>query len=273
MPTLVNIFRLACLFALLSAPVTAQTLTIGGTGSALEVMRQLGTRFTKDHAGVTVRVLPSLGSGGGIKALIGGEIDLAVSARDLKSKEQGQPIRATYYGRTPIAFASHRDTGLSDISSQEVLAIYQGQQSRWPDGTPVRLVLRPDSETDFRRIADQIPVLADVYEVARGIPGVPIAYNDAENVELLQSIPGSFGTVTLSQFLAEQPKLNILAFDGTEPSAENLQNGSYRVWKDYWLVTPAEPSALVAAFVEMVRSPSGQELLRQLGHDLATGPQ
>lgn len=45
----------------------AETLKIGGTGGDLGTMRQLGEAFTAKHPGVTVEVLPSLGSGGGVE--------------------------------------------------------------------------------------------------------------------------------------------------------------------------------------------------------------
>ncbi len=66
----------------------AETLKIGGTGGALGTMQILGRAFEKQHAGVSVEILPSLGSGGGIKAVLAGAIDIGLSARRLKAKER-----------------------------------------------------------------------------------------------------------------------------------------------------------------------------------------
>ena len=59
----------------------AETPKIGGTGSALGVMRFLGQEFSALQPATALTVLPMLGSGGGIKALIADTLDIAVSAR------------------------------------------------------------------------------------------------------------------------------------------------------------------------------------------------
>jgi phosphate transport system substrate-binding protein len=54
-------------------------LKIGGTGAALGTMRLLGDAIMRSRQTATIEVLPSLGSGGGIKALaalFGGEVNV-----------------------------------------------------------------------------------------------------------------------------------------------------------------------------------------------------
>ena len=58
----------------------AESLKIGGTGGDLGTIKQICKAFQKSHAGVTVDVLPSLGSGGGIKAVLAGAIDIGLNA-------------------------------------------------------------------------------------------------------------------------------------------------------------------------------------------------
>jgi ABC-type phosphate transport system substrate-binding protein len=57
----------ACCLA--AGAVPAQDFRIGGTGGALATMQQLADAYVQQHPGVRITVLPSLGSGGGIKAL------------------------------------------------------------------------------------------------------------------------------------------------------------------------------------------------------------
>ena len=71
----------------------AEMLKIGGTGGDLGTMRLLGSAFERIHGDVTVKVLPSLGSGGGIRAVQAGAIDIAVSSRPLNDKERKAGVR------------------------------------------------------------------------------------------------------------------------------------------------------------------------------------
>ena len=75
-----------CLFviaATLGSIGSAETLRIGGTGAALGPMARLGDAFQDLHPDTTIEILPSLGSGGGIKATMAGAIDIGLSSRDL----------------------------------------------------------------------------------------------------------------------------------------------------------------------------------------------
>jgi ABC-type phosphate transport system substrate-binding protein len=52
------------LVAGLSSPGAAETVRIGGTGSALRAMQILGESFGKTDPGVTVTIMPGLGGRG-----------------------------------------------------------------------------------------------------------------------------------------------------------------------------------------------------------------
>ena len=54
----------------------AETLRLGGTGSAIEMLRQVGAQFTA-ATGVKIDVVFSLGSTGAIRALADGVLDIA----------------------------------------------------------------------------------------------------------------------------------------------------------------------------------------------------
>jgi phosphate transport system substrate-binding protein len=70
------------------AAAQEQSLKIGGTGTTLGTMRLLGAAFEKANPGVSVTVLSSLGSTGGIKAATAGAIEIGVSARPLSEAER-----------------------------------------------------------------------------------------------------------------------------------------------------------------------------------------
>lgn len=79
----------------------AETLRISGTGVALGGIILLGDAFEAENPGTTIEVLPSLGSSGGIKALLAGALGLSVSSRPLKDDEKEGGAMAKIYASTP----------------------------------------------------------------------------------------------------------------------------------------------------------------------------
>jgi ABC-type phosphate transport system substrate-binding protein len=76
----------------LQLPVTASgvpaadyqgTLRIGGTGAAVSTITQVAAAFQKQYPAVRFVFPPSLGSSGGIKAVIAGALDVGLNSRPL----------------------------------------------------------------------------------------------------------------------------------------------------------------------------------------------
>ena len=62
---------------LAATAAAAQTLRLGGTGSALGMLRQVGAEFATATE-IKIDVVPTLGSTGAIRALADGKLDMAV---------------------------------------------------------------------------------------------------------------------------------------------------------------------------------------------------
>lgn len=240
---------------------SATVLQIGGTGSALGGMRLLVARFGDLHADLHMEVLPSLGSGGGIKALQAGKIGLALSARPLKDDERDQGLRAMEYCRTPIVFGTRHDNAADNITLDQVAAAYAGEEFAWPDGTPVRLVMRPATETDTKLVRSLSPALDRAVESALKGEDHYVAIDDQDNADALEQIPGSLGLITIAQIVAERRAIKALALDGAVGSTEALRAGQYTHAKSLFLIVGPHSSPALDAFVAFVGSPEGQAIL------------
>ena len=125
---------------------TAATLRFGGTGSSLGMLHQVGGEYAA-ASGVAVEVVPSLGSSGALQALAAGKLDVAVSARPLKPKEAAAGLRLVLVLRTPFVLAtSHAQP--QNLRAADLPGIFASARPLWPDGTPIRIILRPHGETD-----------------------------------------------------------------------------------------------------------------------------
>ena len=244
-------------------------IRIGGSGGALGTLQLLADAFKKIHPHASFVIVPSLGSGGGIKALQAGAIDLAVISRPLKDSERGPGILATEYARTPVVFAVAVTTNVSAITTPELVSIYAGERKTWADGQPLRLVLRPDDESDTEIVRSVSPGMNQAVTAAQARQGMIIALTDKANAESLETIPGAVGTTTLAQIISEKRGLRPLALDGDSPSLATLVNGKYGYYKTFFTVSGSWTPPSAHQFAAFVRSPAGRDILEKNGHWVA----
>jgi phosphate transport system substrate-binding protein len=261
---------LAAVFFIFPLLGQAADLTLGGTGGDLGTMQVLGEIFETVNPGSTVEVLPSLGSGGGIKAVLAGAIDLSISSRPLKDKERAKGAKATSYAKTALVFATPLSNPQIGLTRAEVIEIYAGERTTWSDGTLIRLVLRPRIDTDVQIVMVAIPGMAAATSKAAGRRGLPIGVSDQAAADLIQGVQGGMGTSSLSLILGESRPLKALALDGVAPTLASIKDGTYPMLKTFHFVIGPNPSELAQKFIAFVRSAEGTAILRRTG-DIAVG--
>ncbi len=249
----------------LTAGDKAVTIRIGGTGCALGGIKAVAQAFEKRNPGIRIKVLPSLGSGGSIKALFSGAVDIALSARRLTDAERSQGAVAIEYARTPLAFVTSKRREKIALSLEQVAAIYRGDKQRWPDGTPIRVVLRPESDTDMLYLRTMSPAMDKAVVRALRQEGMLLASTDQDNADLLGTIRGAFGACTIAQIESEKLSLSPLMLDGVMPSVATLASGAYSYSKMFSAVL-WHPNAASRRFIEFLRSAKGSAILKRTGH-------
>ncbi len=249
----------------------AETLRIGGTGSALGGIQRLADAFASQHPDFNVIVLPSLGSGGGIKALIAGNIELCVSARPLNVDETAAGLVEREYARTPLVFATRADTVTDGVTLVQVAGAYQGDITTWPNGSRLRLVMRPAGEADTAFLRTLSPEMDKAIDTAISRDDLFVAINDQDNAKALEDIRGSLGVISVGQMLSENRTLKALALSGKAGTVEALRDGSYPHAKHLYVMLGPEPSPAATAFVAFVNSAEGGRLLTEAGY-LPTAP-
>lgn len=241
----------------------AEYIKAGGTGTALGLLRQVGSAFAKE-GGVAVDVTPSLGSTGAIRALADGVIDVAVSARPLKADEAAAGLREVAVFRTPfVLVTSHADP--AGLKASDLLTMFRSDKPVWSDGSPVRPILRPRSETDTALLGAMAPGMAEAIEGARRRPDVPVAATDQDNTKLAASVPGSLTGSTLAQLVTERPDLRVVPLDGVVPTLAKLDDGSYRFAKKLHFILRTNGRPEAERFAAYLSSPAGLKALRDAG--------
>jgi phosphate transport system substrate-binding protein len=259
---------LALCAALAGPPVTgaAEVLRISGTGSAIGSIRQLAASFERSDPGVTVKLLPSVGSSGAIRAVLEGALDIGISGRALRPEERAGGLVELAYARTPFVFAAGPRVSAAGLTGPQLARIYRGELTSWDDGERIRLVLRPRTDVDTLIVRAISAELDAAMEQALGRDGLLMAATNQDCNELLARTPGSLGPSTLSQLLTEVQALRPLAWHGVAPSVRGLASGAYPLGKTLWLVVPVRPSPVAGRFLDWLRTPAAREILERTGN-------
>lgn len=254
-------FAAAVLALVAAAPAMAERVTVGGTGGALEFLRLLSAEY-RARAGVEMEVIPSMGSSGALLAAADGVLDVAVSGVPLNAEMTAKGLSVVYTIRTPfVLMTSHpKPPGMSLAG---IVQAYQSPTGVWPDGEPIRVILRPKQDSDTLLMEASFPGLADAMAAARRRPDVPIAATDQDNAMLAERTPGSLVGMTWLQAKAEKRNLRVISIDGIEPTLENFDRGLYRHGKTISFVMAAQPKPAAQRFMEFVRSSEGEDLFRR----------
>jgi phosphate transport system substrate-binding protein len=260
--------RISCVIVALAAAAStqAQEIRIGGTGAALGTMQMLAQAYAKTQPDANITVLPSMGSGGGIKAVLAGAIQIGVSSRPLSEAESKAGAAAVEYGRTPFVFATAATNKAVGITTRNLVDFYAGNVSEWPDGSKVRLVLRPISDSDSETIKAMSPAMREAKSAAEARKGMVFTVTDQDTASAIERVSGALGPTTLALLISEKRALKALTLDGVVPSAQNLANGSYPLVKQLLIVTGPKTPPEAQAFVSFVRSATGREILQKTGH-------
>lgn len=237
---------------------------IGGTGMALAAMRQVGERLRAGDPTIGVEVLPSLGTQGGLKALAEGAIDVAVVARFLTAAEKARGVAEATCLTTALVFASSHPAP-SGITKADLPGIYARAAPAWPDGRPLKILLRSRAGSENDYLIAAIPGMQTALEAAYKRSGVPVATTDQDNAQLALRTAGSFAIMTLLQINAERLNLRTVALDGVTASAEAFADKTYPLSVHVCIVLPAAPTPAAAKFVAYLTSPPGQALMQGLG--------
>jgi len=239
---------------------------VGGTGAGCGGLQILAKAYEQRHPGHQVQVLPSIGSTGGIRAVIDGKLDVGCTSRPLKPEERIPGVSEVPWATTAFVFAVPAASPAETLTLSGIEDIYAGRRIAWKDGRPIRLILRPTSDTAHLYLAGLTPGMRAALDRAHTVPGVCIGITDSEAATQLERTPGSFGTTVLGLIVSENRRLRALSVDGVPPSSPS--SPSYPFFLTLSLVyRPGRGSAATEPFIEFAQSKEGRRILAQAGYD------
>lgn len=238
---------------------------INGTGSGVALLTPLISAFQREHKNIGFDMERSLGSSASIKAVAKSALDIAVSGRPLKPAESPELLAIFEYGKTPFAVVSNRQTRIDNITVKELAAMYAGKSPRWSNGGYVRVVLRPNEDTDTRILRAISPEMDQAVTAAQARKDMLLGITDQEAFELVMKTEGAIGFMALSIPLSEPGFVNVSRLDGVQPSVRNLAAGKYPYAKSIFVVTRKDSSPAVNKFLKFLNSKKGRAIAARYG--------
>ena len=264
-PHLCGLF-LAATFAFDSQAQGPERLSIDGSTGVMPLATSLAKAFQAQNPGVIVELGKGLGTKARLQALAEGRIDIALASHGLSSGDlASQQMVAHEIARMAVVLAVNATVPVAGLAEQQVCDIYAGKTLTWNVvGGPemgIAARTRPDSEVDAEVIRAGIPCMKEL----RMAESVKVMPRSGDMANELASTAGSFGMTTMTVVEQSGGKIKPLTINGTSPSAQNVEQGVYRLARLSILVAKAAPTPAVARFLAFVRSPAGTQLIRENG--------
>jgi phosphate transport system substrate-binding protein len=244
-----------------TASVSGEQLRVSGSGTCLPLVRLL----TEDYPGTSEFVfLPGLHSGGGIKGVANGDLEIGAVSRELTAEEAALGLDYAVLSDDGLVLATHPSVTLEGLTTQQVRDIYSGVYSNWSElgGPDVPITILDRNEDESAKIILRQYVLGPDLEIT---PRAVNLYYEPDMIEGLQSTVGAIGYFSLGYGLSQGVPVRYLKLDGVEASVENILNGSYRMIRPLGVVTASDPQEDIAAFIEWGKSDAARDLMESRG--------
>jgi phosphate transport system substrate-binding protein len=248
--------------ALFALAQGGEILRVGGTGAGLGGLQALAKVYELRHPERSVRILPSIGSTGGIRAVLEGRLDVGCVSRPLLPEERGPGLAELPWATTAYVFATQSATPAEPLTLAGIEDIYAGRRTHWKDGRPIRLILRPKSDTAHAYLTGFTPGMRAALDRAHALPGVCIGLTDQAALAHLEQTPGSFGTTVLGLIASEGRRVQALTVDGINPTQR-----TYPFVLALTLVHRNDRSSpAIRAFLDFAFSKEAQSILIKAGY-------
>jgi len=259
--------RLDAAAVLPPAPRSDGVIRLAGTGSALPIARRLADAYVSTHPEVKIHVHESIGSTGGVRALIDGAIDVALISRPLTRDEAAAGLRSSPYALDAVVFAGHPSVPVAGISSVEAVEIFAGRQPNWPDGSRVVVLQRERGDGGHEVAREAIVGFAAADDAGRRAGLWHVLFSDESIQQTLINAPGSIALMDLGTAVAQSLPLKVLALDGVQPDDDTVKDGSYPLVIELAFVVRTR-SALgpVQDFLGFVYSDEGARIIDDSGY-------
>ena len=235
------------------------TVSTDGSTSMEKVIGYLSESYMEDNKNVKVTYNPT-GSGAGIQAASEGRCDIGLSSRDLKDDEK-QTLTQTVVAIDGIAIIVNPQTKAEDLTVEQIGKIYTGEITNWKEvggeDHPIVLIGR-EAASGTRDGFESITKTKDKCKYTQELTSTG---------DVIQTVSGNENAIGYASLASVKDSVKVLKVEGVTPSKDTIQNGSYKIHRDFVLVTNKDGKLSDEAqkFFDFATSAKADDLIEKAG--------
>lgn len=244
----------------------AETIVMAGSGSNLPAIRLMIKAFNRLHPEIHFAEPTNIGSDGAIRAVADGAITIGLISRPLGDTNKHNLV-VVPYSRTAVAIGVNPLVKEEGITFNELNSIYRGEKTTWKDGHKIIVLSREPGESSIFVLEENIPGFREVYADSIRNNRWSIILKDEGMNRKIEALPYSIGFTDMGAITSQKLKIKMLKLNGITPSAQNVMNGTYPLYKPLAFVyRPDRLTADMKAYMSYVCSTEGKNILVNNGY-------
>ena len=259
----------AFLFAMLlmAGVAQAQSIRVDGSTTVLPAMQKMVEAYMKANPGVNITVSGG-GYGNGIKAIIDGTTDIAMSSREMKpkefdaAKEKGRVVKPVEIAMDALAPIVNPANPVTDLSAEQLQGIFSGKIKSWKDvgGEDKEIVVISRDTSSGTYEAWQELIMKD-QKVS------PAALLQASSGAVLQVVSKNKYAIAYDGYAYVNSSVKALKVNGVQGGEKSVADKSYPVSRPLFIIVPESASADAKKFVDFIMDPAkGQKIIAEVGY-------
>ncbi len=264
---------IGCLIAVLACVVfldgtasrAGDTIVVNGSTTVLPIGQATAEAYMKKNPGVNIS-LSGGGSGNGVKALIDGTTQVAMSSRQMKKEEielaRSRNVNPVEHKVAIDALAPvvHPSNPVADLSLEQLSLIYQGKIRNWKEvgGRDMQIIVvsRDSSSGTYESWQEKVLHKQKV---------TPRAQMQASSGAVVQVISKNRYAVGYIGIGYVDNSVKTVRVNGVVADDEHALKGTYPIARPLYMYTDGEPRGPVAGYINFVKGPEGQKIVKKEG--------
>lgn len=237
----------------------SQTVATDGSTSMEKVIGFLSEAYMEEHGDIKVTYNPT-GSSSGIQAVAESRCDIGLASRDLKEEETAD-LQGTVVAIDGIGIIVNPENPVADLTIEQIGMIYSGKIDNWKEvggnDAPIVCIGR-EAASGTRDGFEEVTGTKDKCKYSQELTSTG---------DVVQTISGNPNAIGYASVASANDMVKMVCVEGVSPTTETIQNGKYKIQRNFVLVTKeATPLSQAAQeFFDFATSPQADSLITEAG--------